>query len=413
MVKISIIIPVYNTEMYLDECLKSAIGQTIQEIEIICVDDGSTDNSEKILKKYAEWDKRIIVLRNSKNLGPSYTRNRGLEYASGEYICFLDSDDMLKPEALEELYEIAEKNKLDCVYFGAEEIFEKESLKINIGEGFWKYKKTTQDVLCGEDLFVKLIHNKEARYAIGTQFLKHSSLLRNNIKFYEGIIHEDVLFTFRALFKAERAICIEKCYYYYRHRENSITTKHKSVENLRGYFICYYEILHFWLHTPLKSAVNMAIDEQLTKIYLMIKQQYNRLEEKASIKEICGDDIKMQHLFKVLFANEQIPRYYTSLEGKINQIKGYEVVVVYGAGVVAKETLEVLRENGVEVHSVAVSAFDDNPLQIKGIPVRLIDDLADLSNKAIVLIAVTPKYQQDIENKLQLLNFKNILSVTN
>ena len=103
MVKVSVIIPVYNVEQYLKECLDSVINQTLKDIEIICINDGSTDGSLKILEKYESLDDRIVVF-SQENSGLSATRNKGMQLSSGEYVYFMDSDDYLELNALEELY---------------------------------------------------------------------------------------------------------------------------------------------------------------------------------------------------------------------------------------------------------------------------------------------------------------------
>jgi glycosyltransferase involved in cell wall biosynthesis len=116
MPKVSIIIPVYNVEKYLAECLNSAIGQTLRDIEIICVDDGSTDRSSGILDEYTKKDSRIIVI-HQKNAGPGPARNVGLDLAQSKYIAFLDSDDVMKPTLCEKTVQIAECENADMIYF--------------------------------------------------------------------------------------------------------------------------------------------------------------------------------------------------------------------------------------------------------------------------------------------------------
>ena len=106
--KVSIIVPVYNTEVYLEKCLESLIEQTIEDIEIICINDGSTDNSSKILEKYQQKDKRITIL-TQQNQGQSIARNNGINLARGEFIGFLDSDDWAEKTMLEELYQNAKE----------------------------------------------------------------------------------------------------------------------------------------------------------------------------------------------------------------------------------------------------------------------------------------------------------------
>ena len=119
--KISVIIPVYNVEKYLRQCLDSVINQTYKDLEIICVEDCSTDNSPQILQEYAQKDERIKILYNEKNskLGP--TRNNGLKVATGEYIHFLDSDDWLEPDAYEILVNHLSKcGQVDILHFCGE-----------------------------------------------------------------------------------------------------------------------------------------------------------------------------------------------------------------------------------------------------------------------------------------------------
>lgn len=115
-VKVSVIIPVYNVEEYLVKCLESVVNQTLQDIEIICVNDGSTDNSYEILKQYAKLDKRIILV-DKENEGASAARNTGMQYSRSEYILFLDSDDRLQPETCEVVYNTAITDKSDLVVF--------------------------------------------------------------------------------------------------------------------------------------------------------------------------------------------------------------------------------------------------------------------------------------------------------
>ena len=116
MVKISVIIPVYNVAGYLEECLNHIINQTFSDIEIICINDGSTDESPDILREFAKRDNRIQII-NQKNRGLGATRNRGLELSKGDYVYFMDGDDYLELTALEELYELSEKYGLDFAMF--------------------------------------------------------------------------------------------------------------------------------------------------------------------------------------------------------------------------------------------------------------------------------------------------------
>ena len=117
MKKVSVIIPVYNVEEYLEECMESVIHQTLKEIEILCVNDGSTDHSLQILEQYAKKDDRIRII-SQKNGGYGKAMNQGLDAASGEYIGIVESDDYADPEMFEEMYNVASSNQLDVVKSG-------------------------------------------------------------------------------------------------------------------------------------------------------------------------------------------------------------------------------------------------------------------------------------------------------
>ena len=117
--KISVIIPIYNVEKYLHQCLNSVINQTLKDIEIVCVEDCSTDDSAKILKEYARKDSRIVPIFHEKNRGCVVTRRDGVRKSTGEYILFLDSDDFLAGNACEKLYKKIKEKKVDILHFGS------------------------------------------------------------------------------------------------------------------------------------------------------------------------------------------------------------------------------------------------------------------------------------------------------
>ena len=129
-VKISVIIPVYNAEKYLSKCLESIINQTFKDIEIICINDGSYDKSEKIINKYAQKDKRIILF-NQKNKGAGLARQKGIELSNGEYLSFIDSDDLFHYRTLEIAYENIKKYNSEVVWFQFANFHRKKKVKMN------------------------------------------------------------------------------------------------------------------------------------------------------------------------------------------------------------------------------------------------------------------------------------------
>ena len=243
--KISIIIPVFNVEKYLRDCLESALNQSLKEIEIICVDDGSTDGSPAILEEYAARDARITVI-SQHNQGQSVARNTGVQYARGEYIQFLDSDDMLVLDSEEQLYAYAKAKNLDVVFFGATTVYENEQLKAELPAYESYYLSNNQYPPCGgPELFQKLRNDRAYREQPCLMMMRSSFLKAHAITLYPGIIHEDTLYNFQVILSAKRAAKIDKNFYIRRIRENSTMTVPKSFRNLYGYLKDYAQMLSF------------------------------------------------------------------------------------------------------------------------------------------------------------------------
>ena len=211
-VTVSVIIPVYNVENYLKKCLDSIITQTYSNLEIICVDDGSTDHSPDVLRLYEKKDSRIKVLIQKKQ-GVSAARNRGLDVATGKYISFVDADDFLQWNAYEILTLVAEKNELDLIMFGAN-VFPEGDGENWIREKLNSHYKVYEQKAPGEVIF----HEKASVPFLWMHFLKRSLLERPwKIRFDETMeLAEDQLCQFQYVPRAERIMVIEDKLYNYR-----------------------------------------------------------------------------------------------------------------------------------------------------------------------------------------------------
>ena len=237
--KVSIIIPVYNVEAYLEECLDSVVNQTFQDMEIILVDDGSTDRSPEILKTFAEKDDRIKIITQS-NSGISATRNRGFRAASGEYILFMDSDDMIIfPDSIETLYnkacetgsDLVMGNALWCYPDGQQIVFFDRNEELNSLVG-----------ISGEECYIKLMEADVLPPLVYLYFIKRELLIQNKVSFKEGIVHEDELWSMKALLCATRVTVIDFNYYYYRQREGSFMHCDNKKSRIKSYFIIAKEV---------------------------------------------------------------------------------------------------------------------------------------------------------------------------
>lgn len=221
--KISIIIPVYNSEKYLEKCLKSVINQTYKNLEIIIVNDGSTDKSIEICKKIKERDNRILIL-DLQNGGVSYARNNGIKIATGAYIGFVDSDDYLKEDFVEKLYNGTDNGRNDMVICGYTcfDGSKKEENKKNIEEKLYEKEDFLED-------FVKL---KNAGM-INTPWNKLTkSEIVKKYEFNEHYVNgEDYLFNLDLLSESKKIKTINSCSYMYRDNESGVTHKIKVSYN--------------------------------------------------------------------------------------------------------------------------------------------------------------------------------------
>ena len=222
--KVSIIVPVYNVEQYLERCLNSLINQTLKDIEIICVNDGSKDNSGKILEEYAQKDNRIIII-NQENQGLSIARNNGMDIAKGKYIGFVDSDDWVDLDFFEKLYNSAEKNNAQMAVCSIIRLNEHRSKK------YFTLQNDTVIEDFKEMCFILDIPQK--CYVWNKIYLKEA-LDKHKIRFKEGVYYEDLYFVPITLEKLNKIVTVPDTKYYYWKNKNSIVFQ-KSEKHTKDY----------------------------------------------------------------------------------------------------------------------------------------------------------------------------------
>ena len=223
---LSVIIPVYNVENYLNECLDSVTSQTLEDMEIICIDDGSTDNSPHILKEYSKKDKRIKII-TKENGGQATARNLGIKEAQGEYIAFVDSDDFIEPTMFEKLYTKAKDNNLDIAMC---KIATFDNQTEEIKDNVWYYmlgvfRDFDKDIFNHKDTREFTCHIAVTPY---NKIYKTTLLKENNILFPEGLIFEDEKFFYDTYLRAKRVSIVDEFLYYYR-----INRKGSTVDTIK------------------------------------------------------------------------------------------------------------------------------------------------------------------------------------
>lgn len=262
--EISIIVPVYNVAGFLPRCIDSLLGQTFEDLQIILIDDGSTDGSEAICDEYQKKDRRVLTL-HQQNRGVSAARNTGLGVASAEYILFVDSDDYLHPEACERLYAMAKDSGCDIVAGNA---FCVEGGKVT---NSIRWKSEPGAVLSGKDFFIQAIRRRSVHLAVWFALYKKELILSEPILFQEGILSEDLLWTPQIYLMAEKATCIDFEFYYYVQREGSIMRTPDQTKRSRDLlYICIelYGKYHDLDRTSRMYLYDLLCGQYLAAVYM-------------------------------------------------------------------------------------------------------------------------------------------------
>lgn len=276
MPKVSIIIPCYNVEKYLKDCLDSVLAQTFSDYEAICINDGSPDNCGKILDKYAKLDSRFKVIHQS-NQGLSQARNNGKNLANGDYIYFLDSDDTLHPQLLEITHSLMQKHDADLVTFELNKQ-NKPINKIDIN--------SIQTKITNQPIYQKNSKSKfKIHFNVCTKLYKKELL--NSIDFIPNIHFEDYPFTFAIFQKNPKTIITTLKLYNYAQNNDSISRQKSTPKQIKDYSIGINYIYDIYKHPSYKKELNHI---KRTLIPNLLKQQLIRCQK-------SDDTIKAQ-MFK-------------------------------------------------------------------------------------------------------------------
>lgn len=298
--KVSIVIPIYNVEAYVGDCIQSVLSQTFTDWEAICVNDASTDNSLARAEETIAADPRFRIINHDVNQGLSAARNTGLAHAKGEYVLFLDSDDMYVPHALERLVDVAGRNDLEVLDFNAEAFFEEGIDAASRGEAEYLERPNIEGIHSGPELFT--IYNQQDCYRPPApfHFIKRVLIEETGLKFKQSILHEDELFSPLLHAHAKRAMFLNERLYLYRIRSSSIVTKKRGVKNVAGLFVVTQE-LERWLNVH-ANEYNPDYIEAFKHNVWVLRQSMAR-----DILNCTGEDI-------VLFEEGLTPEQRTEFE---------------------------------------------------------------------------------------------------
>ena len=393
MVNVSIIIPVYNVEDYLEECLDSVLDQSLKDIEIICVDDCSTDNSLNILNNYAKKDSRIKIIKNSENKGQGFSRNVGIKHAIGEYVGFVDSDDWIDTKLFELTYNEAKKLDLDLLLFksfafdnktGELTDFNKDYLSFKCLDGLDKLiftHKDTKQVTCNISV------------SPWEKIYKREFLVNNNFLFPEDIIFEDEVFFYKVYLNAKRVSLFDDYLYYYRvNRENStMLRKDNKFMNvvdafrlIREEFIKtnnydeeYKKLLFNKFMYSVFTRFNETADEFKEEFFLKIKSDFSTFLNTQNNVNLLVDSYKKK-VINVLFS-DSYDEFYKYENGIINQEHSVKDIEIF-----YKISIIIPIYNMEDHLSKALDSIKNQTFGFENLEVILVDDCSTDNSRKII-----------------------------
>ena len=410
MPRVSVVIPVYKVEKYLPACLDSVLSQSLQDIEVICIDDASPDRCPELLDEYARRDARVRVLHLPENHQQGYGRNRGTEMAKGKYVYFLDSDDMITPEAMEELYNLAERDQLDCIYFDSQVIYENKELeKKNVTYTTGRRGKYENRVYSGRELYELFIEQNDWNCYVQRTFWRREFLLDNEVFSPEHTEHEDEFFSFKGALLAQRVRYIAKDYFIRRYRDDSVMTRPAHPKDFHGYFVNYCARVDLVKKLGYSSK---GTDEEIWHMCERMNHFFPLFSASEDPREWFNDEEQLRYYYYYSYAQRMGGPYYKELIKKLSvPIQKDKRVWIYGAGIVGKRVYDVMINNDYIVDGFLVTKKEGNPRVLLGREVFQVEEISP-SDNCVAIVAVTGKARQEMQETLKRLGWSYSVYIT-
>lgn len=423
---VSVLIPVCNTEKYVKECVDSVRNQTLKEIEILCLDDGSTDGCPKILDNFAAHDARIRVI-HKQNSGYGNTMNMGIRNAKGKYVAFVESDDYIESDMLKDLYEIAEKENCDFVKSNYALFWNEKSERIYEEVYLIPQKGLYQKSLTREEmklLFRGYIANPTGIYR--RDFLLEDQIFHNETP---GASYQDLGFFFQVMMKAKRGYLSDKSYYRYRqdNQSSSVVSKEKVFcvcdeyqfiyEKMKANTELFKEYLPVYQMYRFQSCLfNVKrIDSKFRTDFLeRVRLDYMKSEKKGELDLSEFYQEEKQELLSIMENPDNYLKKLFRIPFKVQKsVKGYSDLIIYGAGGRGNEVYGWIREKLEEFQFVCYAISDAvlKKTYKNGLEIKCIYDLKTYAESAAVIVAVTDLYKKEIIDTLNQMGFRNIITI--
>lgn len=427
MAEISILVPVYNVEKYLRKCLDSILAQTFTDFEVICMDDGSTDGSGKILDEYALADERIRVI-HKENSGYGKTMNAALQLAGGRYIGIVESDDMIEKDMYRILYDELISNNLDIVKSDFYFVWDNKDKTI---------RKQYFSLTDKRGMYNRVINPNEELEAYFVQkftwnaLYKKELILQNNIQYSEtpGASFQDNGFWFQTFYWAKRIMFLDKPLYYYRqdnmnassHSRQKVYAMKHEFDSIRNFMIAHGD----QRKELYKICFHLRMDAYLftmSRIDLLLKDEFAKtIESECRFFEECGEacyDWMTEE--QRAFVENPLAYAENSIVGcteLINDIiKRFKIIIIYGAGKYGERAAyRVKREKAAsQMIKIAVTDLKGKHIQCMGEAVCEIAECVDEKEESLVILAVKEDSEayHDMLTCLKKLKFPHILSIS-
>ena len=428
MYKVSILIPIYNVEKYLHQCLDSVVNQTLEDIEIICINDGSTDNSPAIINEFADKDDRIKVI-NKPNTGYGHSMNQGLKMAQGEYIGIVESDDFADLNMFETLYNKAKKVDAEVIksnYWwqtGDNSLFNEYLAKETYEKIYSPRKENPHIFACSPNIW--------------SGIYKRKFLIENDINFNEtpGASYQDIGFIFKILSCVERLFLFKDAFLHYR-RDNpnaSVRSKKKAyctfdelneikrfLSNRSELFKPCIYMLSVLKYKEFESNFNRIDDSFKFGFFYRMLAEFEQDKKDGYLDKIYWQEDKWQEVELMLADKEkffykqyeQLQKSSLYLRGILTQFQDVQNIYIYGAGKIASWVLFHLIQRQIKINGLLVTDKKDNVDEIMKIPVYELKKANIDKEKDCVLVAMKEENQYDLVHKLKSDGFRNVILIT-
>lgn len=435
MALISVIVPVYNVERYLRQCISSILAQTMHDIEIICVNDGSTDNSLAILNEFAFCDSRLKII-SKQNSGYGDSMNIGIANAEGEYIGIVESDDYTLPDMFSNLFQEAKETDADVVKSNYYSISEKEG-------------KNYKEILAGIPYHTVFCPNNNMKIweiipSIWSGLYKKTFLEKQEISFHTsaGASYQDISFWYKVLLTAEKVVCVPEAYLCYRSdNENSSVKSPKKIfcimdefgvvkkyikqkrkesmlpiilrEQFIHYMGNYYRIDSLYQYAFLermKKELKQDFESGFMDQSLWTEENWNLMQQIIQDSDNYFESTNIDYFNRYKYKEYTLNHDLLNIGAK-KIIEDAEKIIIYGAGTYGQSLLNKFSDKRKIIGFAVTELKDDTPKNIKGIPVFDIKDLKEDHAKIVVIVAMKKVTQLPVLKILKNYGFDLVISV--